>query len=210
MKAIGATIIQECSSRPYDDRSRVLDTPLVIKWWYEGNEEHAKTFSVCVGFITDLASTPRLFWRIFPPFGLHEYAAIAHDFLYRKSIAGIDKDMADQIFLALMNYKQVKKWRALTMYKMVSWFGKRNYHGWAATALLCIILSVSGCTFKRFPTSAGNAYSIAWFSKQGMSAATYEQGSDGPRVSIRGYSSESSDEETKKAIKKLIDLYLGK
>ncbi|MDR1279491.1 MAG: DUF1353 domain-containing protein [Opitutaceae bacterium] len=34
------------------------------------------------GFVTDMASIPRLFWRIFPPSGRYTAAAIVHDWLY--------------------------------------------------------------------------------------------------------------------------------
>lgn len=36
------------------------------------------------GLITDLASTPRIVWNIFPPFGLYTGAAIVHDELYTR------------------------------------------------------------------------------------------------------------------------------
>ena len=39
---------------------------------------------ICVppGFVTDLASVPRIFWNILPPFGKYDGAAIIHDYLY--------------------------------------------------------------------------------------------------------------------------------
>lgn len=38
---------------------------------------------VPAGFVTDLASTPRWLWAIFPPFGAWDEAAVLHDWLYR-------------------------------------------------------------------------------------------------------------------------------
>ena len=38
--------------------------------------------SVPKGFVTDLASIPRLFWTIFPPAAAYSYPAIIHDYLY--------------------------------------------------------------------------------------------------------------------------------
>jgi len=35
------------------------------------------------GFLTDFASVPRVFWRIFPPTGKYGKAAVIHDYLYR-------------------------------------------------------------------------------------------------------------------------------
>lgn len=37
---------------------------------------------VPAGFITDFASVPRIFWRIFPPTGEYGKAAVIHDYLY--------------------------------------------------------------------------------------------------------------------------------
>ena len=37
---------------------------------------------VPVGFVTDFASIPRLFWSLLRPDGLYAYAAIIHDYLY--------------------------------------------------------------------------------------------------------------------------------
>ncbi len=43
---------------------------------YEGKEDIIK---IPVGFVTDLASVPRIFWVILPPMGLYEQAAGFHD-----------------------------------------------------------------------------------------------------------------------------------
>lgn len=40
------------------------------------------TITVPEGFVTDLASVPRPFWNILPPFGHYDRAAIIHDYLY--------------------------------------------------------------------------------------------------------------------------------
>ena len=39
--------------------------------------------TVPAGFVTDLASVPRLLWAIVPRDGLHNGAAVVHDFLYQ-------------------------------------------------------------------------------------------------------------------------------
>ena len=54
---------------------------------------------VPAGFTTDLASVPRLFWRVFPPFGTYSLAAIVHDYLYSEiSTYDIERSTADRIF----------------------------------------------------------------------------------------------------------------
>ena len=52
------------------------------------------------GFVTDLASTPRRFWALYPPFGKYLSAAILHDYLYWTQIC--DRNMADDIFYQTM------------------------------------------------------------------------------------------------------------
>lgn len=39
---------------------------------------------VPAGFLTDLASIPRLFWRVLPQVGKYDAAAVVHDFLYQR------------------------------------------------------------------------------------------------------------------------------
>src|SRR5258708_33483224 len=38
--------------------------------------------TVPVGFVTDLASVPRVFWSLLPPAARYSYPAIIHDYLY--------------------------------------------------------------------------------------------------------------------------------
>lgn len=52
------------------------------------------------GFVTDLASTPRRFWAVYPPFGKYLSAAILHDYLYWTQIC--DRDISDNIFYQTM------------------------------------------------------------------------------------------------------------
>ena len=41
-----------------------------------------KSVRVPIGFVTDFASIPRLFWRALRPDGEYSYAAVIHDYLY--------------------------------------------------------------------------------------------------------------------------------
>lgn len=80
---------------------------------------------VPAGTITDLASTPRLLWVIFPPHGQYAKAAIIHDYLYDKAIGS--KPLADAIFLEAMEVLGVPRWRRVLMYWAVRLFGRGNY-----------------------------------------------------------------------------------
>jgi len=55
---------------------------------------------VPAGFITDWASVPRLFWRMFPPWGPWSPAALVHDWLYFTGEVG--RKEADKVFLDVM------------------------------------------------------------------------------------------------------------
>src|SRR3712207_4168357 len=80
------------------------------------------------GFVTDLASVPRIFWSIFPPFGKYTPAAIVHDFLYSKfNDTGINRTLADRIFLLIMKELGVGYLKRNTMYKAVRVFGESSW-----------------------------------------------------------------------------------
>ena len=80
------------------------------------------------GFITDLASVPRSFWTIFPPFGRYTPAAVIHDFLYsRYNSTGINRTLSDKIFLHIMKELGVSFLKRKIMYKAVRLFGKTSW-----------------------------------------------------------------------------------
>ncbi|MDD3468235.1 MAG: DUF1353 domain-containing protein [Campylobacterales bacterium] len=94
-------------------------------------EYHVGTFpsddfiSVPIGFITDFASIPRLFWSIMPPDGIYAKAAVIHDYLYDNALR--TKKEADNIFYEAMGVLNVPKWQRCTMYIAVKFFGRGNY-----------------------------------------------------------------------------------
>jgi hypothetical protein len=55
-----------------------------------------KGVTVPVGFVTDFASIPRVFWSALRPDGEYGYAAIIHDFLYWEQ--PVSRETADDIF----------------------------------------------------------------------------------------------------------------
>lgn len=89
-----------------------------------GQEGSGDTINVPIGFITDFASVPRLFWSVFPKWGKHGNAAVIHDYLYWTQKR--NKKESDKIFLEAMAVLKVPKWKRYCMYWAVKYFG-----GWA-------------------------------------------------------------------------------
>jgi len=79
------------------------------------------------GEVTDFASVPRIFWRIFPPTGDGDTGdwgepAIIHDTLYKRH-DGYSRKMADDIFLEAMKDEGVSIWKRKPIYWAVRLFG---------------------------------------------------------------------------------------
>ena len=88
-------------------------------------DEPGDIISVPAGYITDLASVPRVLWVLFPPHGRYAKAAIIHDWLYDNALR--TKREADLIFLDGMCVLGVPQWRRWLMYIAVRLFGRGNY-----------------------------------------------------------------------------------
>ena len=75
--------------------------------------------TVPAGFVTDLASIPRIFRFLIIKNGRHRPAAIVHDYLCR---LGLDysRVLADKIFLEAMKVRKVPRMRRRLMYWAVS------------------------------------------------------------------------------------------
>jgi hypothetical protein len=97
-------------------------SPVGVKLWEVREDYRHDGASVIVpeGFVTDLASVPRILWAIFPPFGRYTEAAVVHDYLYRIEA---DRKEADKEFYYIMRDEGVKKWKAKLMYWAVRLFG---------------------------------------------------------------------------------------
>ena len=93
-----------------------LMSPLI----YEGCRE---CFIVEKGFVTDLASTPRLTWVLVPPFGIYQKAAVIHDWLCVKRIISWQDTHA--VFFRIMKELCTPYWKARPMYAAVHHFGPR-------------------------------------------------------------------------------------
>ncbi len=102
-----------------DGKYWVLLAPLVY--------EHLETgdiYKIPRGFVTDLASVPRLFWTAFPPCGKYTSAAVVHDYLYWNQANGCDRECADDILLIAMEESGVGYITRKAIYRAVRTGGR--------------------------------------------------------------------------------------
>lgn len=84
------------------------------------NEQQApiyKEIRVPIGFVTDFASIPRIFWSILRPDGLYSYAAIVHDYLYWEQ--RVAREVADNIFKFAMEDFDIDRTTISAIYSAV-------------------------------------------------------------------------------------------
>lgn len=89
------------------------------------SDDNSDVISVPAGFVTDLASVPRIFWTLLPPDGKYAKAAIIHDYMYDNALR--TKKEADLIFLDGMTVLGVPRWKRMIMYYAVRLFGQGMY-----------------------------------------------------------------------------------
>lgn len=86
-----------------------------------------KTLVVPEGFETDLASIPRIFWSIVPPYNTSLIApAIVHDWLYSRK-TDINRFDCDNIFYELLVKNHMSKFLAGILYYCVRAFGRWHF-----------------------------------------------------------------------------------
>lgn len=78
------------------------------------------------GFETDLASTPRFSWAVFPKSGIYTEAAVIHDYMYVEAL--YNKKKADKTFKQALKFCGVGLIRRNAMYRAVRWGGQGNYN----------------------------------------------------------------------------------
>lgn len=110
----------ELTNDPESDENWILDAPLFV------NIDGMK-ITIPIDFETDLASTPRFLWSIFPPFGRWDEAAVLHDYLYSYHLLN-SRAATDAAFYYAMLTCNVPKWRAYLMWLGVRAFGWRYYY----------------------------------------------------------------------------------
>lgn len=80
-----------------------------------------KPVRVPIGFVTDFASIPRIFWSMLRPDGIYSYAAIIHDYLYWEQY--LPKKDCDMILKFLMEEFRINPTIVSAIYQAVNNFG---------------------------------------------------------------------------------------
>lgn len=83
--------------------------------------------TIPIGFVTDMASTPRFTWVLFPPFGKYAYASVIHDYLYMTPEIIVSRGFTDAEFRRIMKEDGVGYITRNTFYFFVSALGFFNW-----------------------------------------------------------------------------------
>ena len=86
-----------------------------------GEEGSADRIDVAIGFQTDFASIPRVFWAVLPRWGRYGNAAVIHDWLYWSQKRS--RREADRVFLEGMGVLGVGLITRWVIFLAVRWFG---------------------------------------------------------------------------------------
>jgi hypothetical protein len=118
----------------------------VIEWEPSTKSPQGLAVTIPIGFVTDLASIPRVFWSLLSPHARYTYPAIVHDYLYWKQPC--DRDTADRVLRLAMEDVGVGEATAVTIYEAVHIGGAS---AWSSNAKA----KVNGESrfLKRFPDS---------------------------------------------------------
>jgi Protein of unknown function (DUF1353) len=99
----------------------------VVDW--EPSAGSLQAVKIPIGFVTDLASIPRVFWSLLSPHARYTYPAVVHDYLYWEQPC--DRDIADQVLKLAMQEMDVAKVTVLAIYEAVHVGGAR---AWSSNA----------------------------------------------------------------------------
>lgn len=91
----------------------------------ELNDKSRASIVVPRGFVTDLASTPRSLWELYPPFGKYLSASILHDYLYWRQTC--KREEADKIIYQAMRDAGVKQETQTAFFDALDKWGKKAY-----------------------------------------------------------------------------------
>lgn len=89
-----------------------LKEPLVYE--FTDDADRTQIYVVPAGFVTDLASIPRILRPIFPVNDEHRPAAALHDYLYASG--EVPRNYADRLFLVAMRDIGVTGWKRLLLW----------------------------------------------------------------------------------------------
>lgn len=94
--------------------------PLTYLFSVDGIDQ---AITVPVGYVTDFASVPRLFWVMFPPDGKYTKAAVIHDYLCDnpKKFTHTRKQ-TDYIFLTAMLESGVSRLKSFILFSAVRFY----------------------------------------------------------------------------------------
>jgi len=92
-----------------------------ITWKPNPGQESYSSVTVPVGFVTDFASIPRVFWSVLRPDGLYTYPAIVHDYLYWEQV--VSREAADLIFKFGMEDFRLRSATIASVFNAVRAFG---------------------------------------------------------------------------------------
>lgn len=98
-----------------------------ISWTPNPGQERYTAVTVPKGFVTDLASIPRIFFTALRPDGEYAYAAVIHDYLYWTQTRS--RDEADAILKIAMEDFKVGTVKAGAIYTAVRVGGKVAWNG---------------------------------------------------------------------------------
>jgi hypothetical protein len=99
-----------------DLRNYVTSNPIVYEVMHT-----TKTIVVPKGFVTDLASIPRLFRILLPRDDVYMLPAVIHDYLYWTQ--GCSRSEADSVLFLAMKEYEIDPFRRWIIYLGVRWFG---------------------------------------------------------------------------------------
>jgi hypothetical protein len=137
---LGLWLVEDSAGRPITRNGRCqwrLSGPLPYDVGAEGSGE---TITVPAGFVTDLASIPRLVSGLLPPDGPWAKGAVIHDFLYATAGTGVfggkrwitrpanySRKEADDVFAEAMKVLGVPAWRRSVIHAAVRLGGQKGW-----------------------------------------------------------------------------------
>lgn len=89
--------------------------------WQIDEEYTRNGVSIPAGFITDLASTPRLLWVIYPPFGKYLVGAVVHDYLYSIKHPRREADISFRYILKQDGVGLITRWNFYLAVRLFGW-----------------------------------------------------------------------------------------
>lgn len=93
--------------------------------WQPNTTSSLSRVTVPRGFVTDLASIPRVFFSLFRPDGTYAYAAILHDYLYWEQ--RISRRDANKVFFQAMDDLRISPLQRRLLFDAVEYFGERSW-----------------------------------------------------------------------------------